>query len=103
MNFQKHSAIKKITKALQRVPKGLGFGTKSVHLLDAYVCFDILILDTGLRKNFFLSRLDPGGDEFGKNPPLSCPMSPVSKKDPGLVGPVPYTIWKTISKKKVQN
>lgn len=67
MNLQKHSAMKKIIEASQRVSKGLGFRPQSAHVFDPRVGFNILsLLDIGLRKNIFPELLRLGGDEFGK-------------------------------------
>lgn len=53
--------------------------------LDPYVCFSILILDIGLRKNISSELLIVVAMSV-KNAPLGCSVSPVTKKDPGLVG-----------------
>lgn len=72
---------------------GLGFPSKSARPPDPYVCFGILVLDIGLRKNIY-SQLFIVVVMSLENAPLHCSVAPVTKKDPGLVGL--DTLWRTI-------
>ena len=103
LNFQKHSAIKKIIKALRWASERLGFLSKSVRLFDPYVCFSILILDNGHRKNIFPRVTLFGWWQVWKYLLLSYPISLVNKNDPGLMGPDAYIFWRQFLRKRVQN
>lgn len=78
---------------------GLGFPFKSVHLLGPYVCFSILILDTGLRKNIY-SELFIVVVMSLENTSLDYSVYPVTKKDPSLVGPDIYIFGGPFFKRK---
>lgn len=80
---------------------GLGFPFKSVHLLDPYVCFGILILDIGLRKNIYSEMFIVVVMSL-ENASLDFSISPVTKKDPGLVGPDTH-LEDHFLRKRVQN